>query len=108
MARKPPPNAPSERSATVRIALRQVLREGPLTARELSARVGVGEKQIAGHLDHVARSLRRGTERLHVEPARCLECGFAFRKRDRLSKPSSCPRCRSQHLEPPRFAIGAT
>lgn len=105
MAKKPHSDAPSERSATVRTALRQALRERPLTARDLSARIGVSEKQIPDHLDHVARSLKRTAERLHVEPACCLECGFTFRKRDRLSKPSSCPLCRSQHLESPRFAI---
>lgn len=107
MARRPPPDAPSERHATVRGELRRVLREGLFTALELSARVGVGEKEIAGHLAHLARSVRSSGERLRVEPARCLACGFLFRKRDRLSKPSSCPLCKGQRLEPPRFALDA-
>jgi hypothetical protein len=90
----------------VRTALRDALRAGPLTARELSARVGVPEKQVAGHLEHLGRSLKAaGERRLQVEPARCLDCGFVFRKRDRLSRPSRCPVCRSEHLDAPRFAI---
>ncbi|HEV8309651.1 MAG TPA: transcriptional regulator [Methylomirabilota bacterium] len=90
---------------TVRSALRDALRTGSLTARELSARVGIPEKQVAGHLEHLDRSLRAAGERLHVEPACCLDCGFVFRKRDRLSRPSRCPVCRSEHLDGPRFAI---
>jgi len=100
----PPPSA-TERQVTVRAALRQALRTGPLTARELSGRVGIPEKQVAGHLEHLGRSLRATGERLHVEPARCRECGFVFRKRDRLSRPSRCPVCRSEHLDAPRFSI---
>jgi predicted Zn-ribbon and HTH transcriptional regulator len=99
------PDASSERQATVRAALREALRAGPLTARELSARVGIPEKQVAGHLEHLARSLRAARERLGVEPARCQACGFVFRKRDRLTRPSRCPVCRGEHLDAPRFAI---
>jgi predicted Zn-ribbon and HTH transcriptional regulator len=84
---RPPP----ERSITVREALLRHLREGPRTAHELSGLVGIPEKQVADHLAHVARSLRPTAERLHVEPARCLGCGFVFRKRDRLDRPRPAP-----------------
>jgi predicted Zn-ribbon and HTH transcriptional regulator len=96
---------PTERQATVRTALRQALRAGPRTARELSGAVGVPEKQVAAHLEHLARSLKAAGERLRVEPARCQDCGFTFRKRDRLSRPSRCPVCRSERLDAPRFAV---
>jgi predicted Zn-ribbon and HTH transcriptional regulator len=97
----PPP--PPESRATVRAALRDALRAGPRTAHELSALVRVPEKQVAEHLEHLARSLRAAGERLDVEPARCLDCGFVFRKRDRLSRPSRCPLCRGERLDGPRF-----
>jgi predicted Zn-ribbon and HTH transcriptional regulator len=96
---------PTERQATIRAALREALRAGPRTARELSGAVGVPEKQVAAHLEHLARSLKASGERLRVEPARCQDCGFTFRKRDRLSRPSRCPVCRSERLDAPRFAI---
>jgi hypothetical protein len=105
MAKRPRPHKLIERHETVRSALRQVLREGPLTARELSARVGISEKEVSGHLEHVARSLRHSGERLRVEPAQCLVCDFVFKDRMRLTKPSKCPVCRSERLDPPRFAI---
>ncbi len=102
----PTPSAP-ERHETVRAALREALRAGPLTARELSARIGIPEKQVAGHLEHLGRSLKAAGERLRVDPPGCLACGFVFRKRDRLSRPSRCPVCRGERLDPPRFAIVA-
>ena len=105
MAKRPRSHKLTERHATVRSALRQVLGEGPLTARELSARVGISEKEVSGHLEHLARSLRHSSERLRVEPAQCLGCGFVFEERTRLSKPSKCPVCRGQRLDPPRFVI---
>jgi len=98
-------DGPPSRQATIRAELGRLLRAGNLTAQELSARVGVPERQIPAHLGHLARSLRARAERLAIEPARCLDCGFVFRKRDRLSRPSRCPACRSQHLTSPRFAI---
>jgi predicted Zn-ribbon and HTH transcriptional regulator len=63
--------------------------------------VGIPEKQVDDHLAHVARSLRPTTERLRMKPARCLRCGFVFRKRDRLDRPSACPVCSGHHLAPP-------
>lgn len=105
MAKKPRAHKLIERHETVRSALRQVLREGPLAARELSVRVGISEKDVFGHLEHLARSLRHSGERLRVEPAECLACGFVFKERTRLRKPSKCPACRSQRLDPPRFVV---
>jgi hypothetical protein len=96
---------PAERSITVREALLRHIRKGPRTAHELSGLVGIPEKQVADHLAHVARSLRRTPERLRVEPAQCLDYGFVFRKRARLDRLSAYPICRGQHLEPPRFAV---
>jgi predicted Zn-ribbon and HTH transcriptional regulator len=100
-----PPASATERQETVRAALREALRAGPLTAHGLSGRVRIPEKQVAGHLEHLARSLRARGERLQIDPARCSACGFTFRKRERLTAPSRCPVCRSEHVEPPRFAI---
>jgi predicted Zn-ribbon and HTH transcriptional regulator len=73
--------------------------------RDLSQQVGVPEKQVAAHLEHLAKSLRAIQQRLETEPATCLGCGFAFRKRDKFSAPSRCPRCRSERIAPPRFRI---
>jgi predicted Zn-ribbon and HTH transcriptional regulator len=96
-----------ERRETVRALLRRVLSDGAFTAHELSARVGISEKDVAGHLEHLARSLRGGGERLEIDPAKCLACGFVFKDRSRLTTPSRCPRCRDEAIRPPRFSARA-
>ena len=104
---KPPPR-PAPRTATVRESLAAELRAGALTARELSARVGIRERDVAEHLEHLARSLEQRGESLRVEPASCVECGYVFRSRDRLSRPSACPSCRSTRIDPPAFSVEST
>ena len=99
---------PPPRSITVRGALEAELASAPetgLTARELSARVGISEKDVAGHLEHLEKSLKAGGAALTVLPAECLACGFVFRERKRLSRPGSCPECRATRIEPPAFLI---
>jgi len=93
------------RSETARQALRDVLREGPFTAHELSARASIAERDIVAHLEHLEKTAKAHGERLEIEPARCEGCGFAFKKRDRLSRPGRCPVCRGSHIVPPRFTL---
>jgi len=96
---------PRERGETVRQALRAALERDTWTAKELSAEVSIREREVAAHLEHLARSLPREGARLVVEPARCVACGFAFTKRDRRAAPGRCPKCRSERIEPPRFRV---
>ena len=99
------PSGPPERSETVRDALARALGEGPATAKDLSGLVSIREKDVEGHLEHLARSLRHHGERLAVAPAHCLACGFTFKDRTRLSRPGACPQCRGTRIEPPVFSI---
>jgi predicted Zn-ribbon and HTH transcriptional regulator len=94
-----------ERQTTVRAELRAILRERLLTAREISARIAIGEKDVAEHLQHLSRSVKPGGERLQIEHAWCHACGFVFRDRERFSKPSRCPRCKEQRLAPARYRV---
>jgi predicted Zn-ribbon and HTH transcriptional regulator len=96
-----------ERSETLRHRLQRELESGPQTVRDLSVRVRIPEKEVISHLEHVQRSLRRSPQRLHVDPAECLQCGFRYQKRERLTSPSTCPRCRSQRIAPPLFRVEA-
>jgi predicted Zn-ribbon and HTH transcriptional regulator len=95
-----------EAHATVRQRIAEALRAGPATAKDLSRQVGISEHEVAGHLEHLARSLRARGERLVMEPPVCLDCGFAFPGRERTTRPSRCPRCRSRRLTLPEFRVG--
>lgn len=84
------PPVPTERSSTLRQQLHALLREGSArTARQLSEELGVREREIALHLEHLERSLRNEEGRLVVEPPTCVACGFVFRERHRLTRPRS-------------------
>lgn len=101
------PSAPRRASETVREELRRVLLDSsaPLTALELSGLVGIAQRQVDEHLEHLRRTQQHRAERLVVQAARCLACGFEFRTRERLGRPSRCPECRSERIDPPRFRL---
>jgi predicted Zn-ribbon and HTH transcriptional regulator len=84
--------------------MRATLRDGWVTAMDLSQLLGIPEKDVAGHLDHVERSLDHTDERLVCELPRCLGCGFEF-TRQRFGRPGKCPRCRDRRVTRPRFCI---
>lgn len=94
-----------ERTLTIRQEIQSLLSEGAYTTREIARTVGLREKDVTFHLEHLRRSLRRSRKNLRIEPAQCLPCGFVFRNRQRLSRPGSCPRCRSRHVEAPLLRI---
>ena len=96
---------PEERHATARQALRAALGGAPQSVRELSALTGLSEKEIPEHLEHLERTLRGEGLKLTVLPPRCVRCGFRFEERERLRKPSRCPRCKSERIEPARFTL---
>ena len=103
MSRRDP--HPQARSHTVRQDLALALRARPATARDLSKAVGASEKEVLDHLVHLAKTLRgRGAE-LVITPAECLDCGFAFSRRDKPARPSRCARCHGGRLTLPEFAI---
>lgn len=104
MPHNPPAPAPA-RSATSRAALHEALLGAPRTLKDLSARVGLSEKDIPAHLEHLEKSLKVKGERLVVQPAECLACGFVFEERRRFTTPGSCPSCRSSRIRPPGFLI---
>ena len=97
-----------ERTRTVREAIREELLRGAATARELSERVSIREKDVAEHLEHLEKSVRARGERLVVEPASCISCGFVFARRSRMTRPGSCPECGSTRIDPPTFRIERT
>ncbi|MCC6897661.1 MAG: transcriptional regulator [Polyangiaceae bacterium] len=96
---------PAERGETVRASIAAALRSGALSAREISEQVRIAEREVGDHLAHLEKSLRAQSERLVIEPAACLTCGFVFEARLRHGRPSRCPECKGERLSVPRFRI---
>ncbi len=89
---------------TIRQSIIFVLKEQAATAKEISLAVGIREKEVYEHLIHISRSHFLGGKFIHT-PSTCKDCGFIFRKRDRLTPPGRCFLCRSEAITPPRFMI---
>jgi hypothetical protein len=100
-----PPAVPAVRQETIRRTMAALLRTDCFSAREISAAVGIREKDVAPHLEHLRRSLGRDSGQLVVTPAECLDCGFVFKKRMRFNTPGKCPVCRSEAIAEPRFTL---
>lgn len=95
-----------ERRETVRRKILSLLSDRPLTARQISACVGISEKEVVAHLPHIQKSAGPLGGRLAVTPAECRQCGFVFRKREKPKKPGRCPVCRGESISEPLFSFG--
>ncbi len=99
------PVVPEERYETLRRRIVTLLKEGPLSGRDLSNELRIPERDVYEHLEHIRKTMNKGEYGFVVLPARCTKCGFVFRKRGRLKKPGKCPMCRSESVEEPVFSV---
>ncbi|HPA15382.1 MAG TPA: ArsR family transcriptional regulator [Desulfobacterales bacterium] len=90
---------------TLRQKIIALLSKGEHSARDLSQELGIREKDVYYHLPHIARSVISLNKQLILIPSKCISCGFTFKERKRLNKPGRCPRCKSEHLDEPRYRI---
>ena len=90
---------------TIRQKITALLTETEMDARELSRAVGIKEKEVYEHLAHINRSLAAKGGKLAVRPSECLNCGYVFNDRRRLTRPSRCPRCRQSQITSPVYHI---
>ncbi len=87
---------------TRRELLKIHLRDGEATARDLAKLLGLKVRLVLDDLEHLRLSNRRSFE---LRPARCTGCGYVFKKRERLSTPSRCPKCRSERIIGPWMSL---
>ena len=98
--------------STLRERIMKVLEDSHsfLTVDEIKVLVGeeLSNSEIYEHLRHIAKSIRRssgGKKVLLMKPPTCRKCGYVFKDLSKPRKPSKCPRCRSEWIEPPAFKI---
>jgi len=90
---------------TIRQQMTALLSHEQHSALGLSAALKIREKEVYDHLSHIRRSLASQKMKLHIQPARCLECRYVFDNRARLTKPGKCPRCKGTHIEDPKYRV---
>ncbi len=90
---------------TLRQKIKILLSEAEMSAREISGKMGISEKDVYAHLSHIARSVASQDKKIVITPASCLACGFVFEDRKRFTRPGRCPHCKKSHIQSPRFRI---
>jgi len=102
---RPPKGAPENQPGTVRQRIVHLLEEEELSARDISQRLGIREKEVYDHLTHIARSMNARGKRLRVPPFACLGCGYVFKERERFTRPGRCPRCKGTRVQTPVYRL---
>lgn len=91
-------------SQTLRQQIMDAL-DSPLSVRDISIRYGISMKDATEHLEHIIKSAKADGWRLIIDGALCEKCEFRFSERTRLTKPSRCPKCKSERILAPTFYL---
>ena len=94
-----------ENRKTNRQQIIDCLRRKDMSANEISRTLGIREKEVAEHLNHIRRSVAAKGNTLVIRPFECRSCGYQFKNRKRYTRPGRCPKCKDTHLETPVFRI---
>jgi predicted Zn-ribbon and HTH transcriptional regulator len=89
---------PREHHDTIRHEILDLLTGRVMTIAEISRTLAIAERDLYDHIDNLVRF-----KSLEILPARCLNCGFVFSKREKAKKPGKCPKCKSTRIKPPSF-----
>lgn len=76
-----------------------------ITAKDISEELRIPERDVYEHLEHIRKTISKGSLVLAVEPAVCEHCGFVFTKREKLKTPGRCPLCRSESIRQAVFSV---
>ncbi|MEA2084998.1 MAG: ArsR family transcriptional regulator [Thermodesulfobacteriota bacterium] len=90
---------------TIRRQIIELLQQGPMVVREISQEIGIMEKEVFGHLEHIRFSIKAAGKKLNIDPAVCLDCNYSFKDRKRVKHPGRCPKCKSTHIRKPEYSI---
>ncbi|RLG90644.1 MAG: transcriptional regulator [Thermoprotei archaeon] len=98
---------------TLRERIMKLLMESrePLSVDEIAAILGLSPRDkhlVYDALTHIAKTIKRrsgGKLELVMIPPTCKKCGYVFKDLKKPRKPSRCPRCKSERINPPLFKI---
>ena len=81
----------------------ELLKQNKQTAQQLANYFQCELKEIIEDLQHIEKTIK--PKKLKIDPAYCRSCNFIFKERSKVSKPSKCPRCKSEWIEAQMFEI---
>jgi len=88
---------------TRREEIEKILLKEEKSAHQLANMFQTELKEILEDLAHIELSVK--PKKIVITPARCKKCGFLFKERSKIKKPSKCPRCRSEWIQAQLFRI---
>ena len=83
----------------------ELLEKEKTTAKQLADLFRVDMKFVFEDLKHISQTVKIHHKKLKIEPAVCNVCGYVFKERERLSRLTKCPKCRSEDITEPEFYI---
>ena len=93
------------RVKTIRQDIIALLKAEECSVRDISVSIGIPEKEVYEHLSHISRTVTTQRKKLAVKPFECRHCGYVFKDRKRLSRPSRCPKCKGTYLKGAAYKI---
>ncbi|MDA3833125.1 MAG: hypothetical protein PF495_06975 [Spirochaetales bacterium] len=84
--------------STIRKQITELLTEKECDARMISQQLGISEKEAYDHLPHIIRSVSATGKTLIVSAPQCLNCGYEFKTRIKLSKPGRGTVCKKERI----------
>ncbi len=79
-----------------------ILTEQKITLQELANKYKVEMADLAEDIVHIRFSFK---DKFRMHPAICNYCGFVYREREKVKKPTKCPKCKHEDIVPPLFWI---
>lgn len=89
---------------TRRQQIMEMLSREPISLQHLANHFRVEMREISDDVKHIRLSIK-GRADLVMQPAQCRQCGYVFRGRSRVKRPSRCPRCKHERIMPSLFSI---
>lgn len=73
------------------------------SAQDLANHFRMELKFIVEDLLHIKRSIK--PRKMVILPAQCKGCGFIFKERSKIKRPSRCPKCKHERIQESLFRI---
>jgi predicted Zn-ribbon and HTH transcriptional regulator len=81
-----------------------ILLDNPLSIKDIAQLLELSVKDVEDDVRHLQKTIKHMDYKLEVIPARCHKCDFQFSK-DKLHKPSKCPKCHGSWIYEPRILV---
>mgnify|MGYP000981633061 FL=1 len=81
----------------------ELIKKDSWTLLSLARFFSVPLKTIGNDIEHIEKSLSKDFK-IKVSAAICESCEFIFKK-DKLKKPSRCPKCKSEYIGEPSIQL---